>query len=179
MQEGSIPQFRSSTLRVGHRLATKLSGYARTQPTRKQWNRQRRTSIRSTGLTWASTESRPLRATDGSKRAASVGFSASGRTITSSIWRRMRMGIAGLDGVACPSKSRSHGWERRRSRRYAEGFRRTSDDKRRSDTRSRAALRENERRLRRWRLPEFEHRPRDRMIRGAEVRGRKPAASDP
>ena len=38
------------------------------------------------------------------------------------IWRRIRMGTAGLEGVECPSKSRSYRWGRRRSRSYSEGF---------------------------------------------------------
>ena len=40
------------------------------------------------------------------KRAVSVVFPAFGETITSNIWRRIPMGIAGLEGVGSPSKLR-------------------------------------------------------------------------
>jgi len=46
-----------------------------------------------------------------------------GRTITSSISRRIPTGTAGSEGVECPSKSRSYRWGRRRSRSYIRGFR--------------------------------------------------------
>jgi hypothetical protein len=73
------------------------------------------------GSTSRSTGSRPARDCRQRNGAVSVGFPPSGATITSSIWRRIRVGIAGLEGVGCPSNSRSYRWGRRRSRSYTEG----------------------------------------------------------
>ena len=50
-----------------------------------------------------------------SKRGEFVGFPGIGRIITSSIWRRIRMGIAGLGAVECPLNLRSYKWGRRRN----------------------------------------------------------------
>src|SRR5437588_10352405 len=47
--------------------------------------------------------------------------SSTARTITSSTWRRIRMGTAGLEGVGSLSNPKSWSWARRYSRRYAEG----------------------------------------------------------
>jgi hypothetical protein len=72
------------------------------------------------GSTLTSTGSRPLDDQRSCNRGNSVVFAVSAQTITSSIWRRILMGTAGLEGVGCPSKSRSYRWGRRRSRRYTE-----------------------------------------------------------
>jgi hypothetical protein len=67
------------------------------------------------GSTSSSTGIRPIVATCGTNCGVSVGIPRTGRTITSSIWRRIRMDTAGLEGAGCPSKSRSYEWGRRRN----------------------------------------------------------------
>jgi hypothetical protein len=47
----------------------------------------------------------------------SVQENGSAPTVTSSIWRRIRVGTAGSDDVEFPSNSRSYRWGRRRDRR--------------------------------------------------------------
>jgi hypothetical protein len=69
------------------------------------------------GTVLRSTENRPIATYRRSKRVDFVGFPRIGRTITSSAWRRIRMGTAGLEGVGCPSNLRSYRWGRKRSRR--------------------------------------------------------------
>ena len=65
------------------------------------------------GATATSTESRPVEVDRDSKRGDLVGFPDSGRTITSSIWRRIRMAIAALAAVGSPTVPKSRRWARR------------------------------------------------------------------
>ena len=51
------------------------------------------------------------------------GIPCIGRTITSSILRRIRMGTVGSGAAEFPSNSRSYRWGRRRDGRFAEGSR--------------------------------------------------------
>jgi hypothetical protein len=74
-----------------------------------------------TGSMLRPTESRPVEAYRSSNRGDSVGFPASGRTITSSIWRRIRMGTAALADAGSPTNPRGYRWGRKRSRSYTEG----------------------------------------------------------
>jgi hypothetical protein len=73
------------------------------------------------GSTSSSTGIRPIMATCGTNCGVSVGIPRTGRTITSSTSRRIPMDTAGLEGVECPSKSRSYRWGRRRKSWFAEG----------------------------------------------------------
>src|SRR5215469_8128962 len=85
------------------------------------------------GTTLRSTQSRPVKNQRRYNIVVLVGFPPSEETITSNIWRRIPMAIAGLEGVECPSKSRSWRWGRRRSRSYTEGSGRKSHGYRRPD----------------------------------------------
>ena len=65
------------------------------------------------GSTSSSTGIRPIVATCGTNCGVSVGIPRTGRTITSSTSRRIRMDTVGLGDVEFPSKSRSYKWGRR------------------------------------------------------------------
>ena len=65
-----------------------------------------------------STESLPVTGPLPRNRVIPMRESASAPTITSSIWRRIRTGIAGLEGVGSPSNPQSYKWVKS----VAEGF---------------------------------------------------------
>jgi hypothetical protein len=88
-------------------------GTAPTSPVDCRSERRRSTG----GMTLGSTGSRPSGDASECNSAASVGFPASGETITSTTSRRIPTGIAGLEGAGCPINLRGYRWGRRRSRR--------------------------------------------------------------
>ncbi len=86
-------------------------------PFRLSLQHNERRHVQSTGgMTMRWSESRPVETHGSSTRGDSVGFPASGRTITCNILRRIRRGTAGLEGVRFPSNPRSYRRGRRRSR---------------------------------------------------------------
>ncbi len=69
----------------------------------------------------SSTRSRPNGGPSARNSGVSVGFPSSAPTITSNIWRRIRIGTVALAGVGCPSNSRRYRWGRRRESWLVEG----------------------------------------------------------
>ena len=134
------------------------------------------------GSTSVCTESLPIADQQRPNPLISVDNSVSLQTISSSIWRRIPTGTAGLEGVECPSNPRSYRWGRRRSRRCTEGSIRNSRGCTRSCSRRCESPRKNTGWIRRWRLPEVYRRPRLRIVRGEGLAGierREAAPFDP